>query len=1044
MMKILRKLIQKTAVWACTVSLVCAGGFTLPQQAFGAVAGVVPQPTYDYDILLSVDKSLPYDKDELQAKILHYIKEEIGEDSTMGKDGAVRVDTGIHDIDTTDLSSWYVYDHYDVLNYLDEERALAALGDEFKTYPDLKARLTEKCKKNYPGRDENNKSVYLPRSYYEFLDRCMGSNWTDVFGPSTNKRPCQPVWERFDQTGGPVTLESKVESGLADFDHVAHLDRHIHSYKGDDGSAAMVFSGYGYGAFTDYLFYPAECEGTEFVSFTVDSTYVNTHSLNGAGFLINTGIDRHGVIKGYLLYYSLTGAKPNAKANKLTLYRLDEGLKAVDLSDLHNGPTTDMTKNAVKGMTKVFEKAISGTEWKSKMDVDLTITEDKVEVRQKATDSSGFNLIASWDLDSTGYRGFGPLVQYEGQGHTCNMNSMFLYSNLKMSFTEGLVNNAESLLANIKNSQFAKDSENKIFVNLVKEENTGGDGGYAVCNGTVNGASLKDKGIVQLLANKKIRIITNYNDDVDVAGGMFGTKLRYPTYYLDYNPDMVYSAMDPNAIYDINIGTEQYEIDHFKDNVVDLNRIDKNNYFGNGMETVARKVGSEAGCADIDELAKNIAAAIVGKSFDPDKVRPEEKMLTRAGGQSDVIQPSERGAASLRLVDEDGTDIAEIDAANIPAEGVKVYLDTSDNTMDGIDIDDIGVSPNTGPELEYDSGKGMYYFTVVRNLDWDGESLFMITVKNTEGTSALRGLTLKKGKILDEPMPAPPPVDPPEPEPEPDPQPQPSGGGGGGHSAPATPKEEPKPEPVENHRGNGYKDWQRVEIPASEDANLVLRLDEEGQYQPVAYSEVVNNQAIVLNKDTNGLKLTKVTGLFDDMKDHWAQESTDFTGGRKLFNGTDPGVFNPNKTVSRGMMATIVYRMEEEPEARQQETFTDVEGEMYYADPISWATDKGIVLGLTNELYGPEDDLTREQAAAILYRYAQRCGYLLEENSGNSWSAFPDRENTSPYAVSAMAWAIEKGIIKGDPNNALSPNANIKRSEASAMVERFIKAVLKK
>ena len=158
-------------------------------------------------------------------------------------------------------------------------------------------------------------------------------------------------------------------------------------------------------------------------------------------------------------------------------------------------------------------------------------------------------------------------------------------------------------------------------------------------------------------------------------------------------------------------------------------------------------------------------------------------------------------------------------------------------------------------------------------------------------------------------------------------------------------------------------------------------------------------------------------------------------------NGTGETTFGPDETTTRGMIVTILYRMEGEPETEAAD-FTDVNADAYYADAVAWANANGIVTGYGDGLFGPEDTITREQMAAILYRYAQYKGYDVT-TGGMALNEYTDASQISEYAVTAMQWANEQGLITGSTSTTLEPQGNAIRAEAATILMRFCEDVAK-
>ena len=155
-----------------------------------------------------------------------------------------------------------------------------------------------------------------------------------------------------------------------------------------------------------------------------------------------------------------------------------------------------------------------------------------------------------------------------------------------------------------------------------------------------------------------------------------------------------------------------------------------------------------------------------------------------------------------------------------------------------------------------------------------------------------------------------------------------------------------------------------------------------------------------------------------------------------LMPGTSSTLFSPHGTATRGMMATILWRMEGSPAPKGKNSFTDVEAGKWYADAITWTAENGIFAGDGKDKFGPDDPITREQLAAIFYRYADYKGYDLTVK-GNL-DKFKDADKITDYAKAAMQWAVGSGLMKGKSGNLLDPQGTATRAEIAAMLHRFI------
>ena len=168
----------------------------------------------------------------------------------------------------------------------------------------------------------------------------------------------------------------------------------------------------------------------------------------------------------------------------------------------------------------------------------------------------------------------------------------------------------------------------------------------------------------------------------------------------------------------------------------------------------------------------------------------------------------------------------------------------------------------------------------------------------------------------------------------------------------------------------------------------------------------------------------------------WFYSDVMFVYENGLMLGTSKALFSPHGTATRGMMATILWRMEGSPAPKGKNSFTDVEAGKWYADAITWTAENGIFAGYGKDKFGPDDPITREQLAAIFYRYADYKGYDLTVK-GNL-DKFKDADKITDYAKTAMQWAVGSGLMKGKSGNLLDPQGTATRAEIAAMLHRFI------
>ena len=180
-----------------------------------------------------------------------------------------------------------------------------------------------------------------------------------------------------------------------------------------------------------------------------------------------------------------------------------------------------------------------------------------------------------------------------------------------------------------------------------------------------------------------------------------------------------------------------------------------------------------------------------------------------------------------------------------------------------------------------------------------------------------------------------------------------------------------------------------------------------------------------------------VVNPFTDVSEKdWFYNDAMFVYKNGLMLGTSKTLFSPHGTVTRGMMATILWRMEGSLAPKGENSFTDVEAGRWYADAITWTAENGIFAGYSKDKFGPDDPITREQLTAIFYRYADYKGYKLTV-TGNL-DKFEDADKITDYAKTVMQWAVGNGLIKGKTENLLDPQGTATRAEIAAMLHRFV------
>ncbi len=189
------------------------------------------------------------------------------------------------------------------------------------------------------------------------------------------------------------------------------------------------------------------------------------------------------------------------------------------------------------------------------------------------------------------------------------------------------------------------------------------------------------------------------------------------------------------------------------------------------------------------------------------------------------------------------------------------------------------------------------------------------------------------------------------------------------------------------------------------------------------------------NRDSGVTVTDSELPFIDVAKDDWFYDSVKLMYGKKYMLGTSETVFEPESPLTRAMFVTILHRTDGNQRAFANR-FTDIEAGSWYEKAVSWANTNGIVLGVSDAEFAPDELITREQMAAILARYAAYKG--IDVSLGASIDGYSDKHLISEYAFAPMAWCVGKGIINGTSAATVSPADNATRAQAAAVMERFI------
>ncbi len=251
--------------------------------------------------------------------------------------------------------------------------------------------------------------------------------------------------------------------------------------------------------------------------------------------------------------------------------------------------------------------------------------------------------------------------------------------------------------------------------------------------------------------------------------------------------------------------------------------------------------------------------------------------------------------------------------------------------------------------------------------------------------------------------------------------------------------------------GNRVSDFKggkaTVQVPdgLAEDVSeiKVYYVDDEGniEYRPTIYDKVNRTITFVTEHFSHYLISTKTleaTLPFVDVEaDDWFYDSVQFAYQNGLMSGTSDTTFAPFSGTTRGMIVTILHRLEGAPETEAVNQYEDVADGQYYSDAVAWGDANGIIFGYGNGNFGPDDTITREQLAAILYRYADFKAMDITTGEDTNILSYDDSFDMSTYAVPALQWAIAEGLITGRSESILAPTAGATRAEVSMVLMHF-------
>ena len=232
-------------------------------------------------------------------------------------------------------------------------------------------------------------------------------------------------------------------------------------------------------------------------------------------------------------------------------------------------------------------------------------------------------------------------------------------------------------------------------------------------------------------------------------------------------------------------------------------------------------------------------------------------------------------------------------------------------------------------------------------------------------------------------------------------------------------------------------------IESTEDIIVVSFTDENGRTRYTdEFTESDEGIAVTANGNVKISVIQSERALYTDVhnNNHWAAKSVDFVGALGIMKGIGDDKFAPDSHLTRAMLVTMLYRADGEPEVETVNSFGDIKENAWYEKAVLWAKENGIVNGVTETEFSPDSDITREQIATIMHRYAKYKGDDVESGKNTNILSYNDSDSISDYAKASLQWANGIGLINGKTESTLNPLDNATRAEAATIFYRFVKA----
>ena len=212
-------------------------------------------------------------------------------------------------------------------------------------------------------------------------------------------------------------------------------------------------------------------------------------------------------------------------------------------------------------------------------------------------------------------------------------------------------------------------------------------------------------------------------------------------------------------------------------------------------------------------------------------------------------------------------------------------------------------------------------------------------------------------------------------------------------------------------------------------------------------SSSIDDITVDKTKDTTGTKTeiktetaisSDTANVFTDVTDHWAIDAIEYVYKHSIMQGVSETEFAPDATMTRAMLVTVLYRLENPTEKAKTHSFADVKEGEWYAEAVAWAEENGIINGINETEFAPNADVTREQMAVVLYRYAQYKEQATAIGEDTNILSYTDAFEISEYAISAIQWMTGAGLMKGETEAVLNPKNNSTRAQVATILMRYL------